>query len=224
MHYLIDGHNLIARLEDIHLDDPNDEAKLVLRLRSWTAANKKRRVTVIFDGGLPGGKSTRLSTSRVTVIFASSGQTADDLLIRRIKQLKNPAEFTLISSDREVIATARKCRLPAMLSEEFAGQLPSTKRPKTPPAEVAVVGEKSVADGREAPQLSEDEINEWLDLFGPVPERKVAPPVLPPPPKTPNDKPAARPAKQDIGRVDRERALSADEVEEWLRLFGRQSE
>lgn len=218
MHYLIDGHNLIAKLEDLALDDPDDEAKLVLRLRSWTAANRKRRVTVIFDGGLPGGQSTRLSTSRVTVVFASAGQTADDLLIRRINQIKNPAEFTLVSSDAEVLAAARKRRMPLLLAEQFATQLPPERpRPAATPVETA--DEQQIAERRETPQLSDDEVNEWLELFGPVPERKVPPPPPPPPPEPAEKEPSPPTKKRDIGRVDRERPLSAEEVEEWLRLF-----
>lgn len=223
MHYLIDGHNLIARLEDLALDDPDDEAKLVLRLRSWTAASRKRRVTVIFDGGLPGGKSTHLSTSRVTVVFASAGQTADDLLIRRINQTRNPAEFTLVSSDGEVLAVARKRRMPVLLAEQFATQLPP-ERPHPPATQVETVDEQRIAAHRDTPQLSDEEVNEWLELFGPVPER-IAPPPPPPPPETTNnepDKPTLPEKKRYIGRVDRERPLSADEVEEWLRLFGQQ--
>ena len=96
MHYLIDGHNLIAKMPDISLDDPDDEVKLVLRLRQWTAGRRKRRVTVIFDGGLPGGAERHLSSRPVKVIFASAGQSADALLINRIQDAKNPAEFTLI--------------------------------------------------------------------------------------------------------------------------------
>jgi hypothetical protein len=220
MHYLIDGHNLIARLEDLALDDPNDEAKLVLRLRSWTAASKKRRVTVIFDGGLPGGKSRRLSTSRVTVVFATSGQTADDLLIRRINQLQNPAEFTLVSSDREIMTAARKRRMPVILSETFAGQLPTLRPPSAPP-KVNTAGENALNDSRETPALSEDEINEWLELFGPIHERKAKPPLSSTPTENIANKPPSdsRAAKPDIGRIDRERRLSAEELDEWLRLF-----
>jgi hypothetical protein len=219
MHYLIDGHNLIARLEDLTLDDPNDEAKLILRLRSWTAANKKRRVTVVFDGGLPGGKSTRLSTSRVTVVFATSGQTADDLLIRRINQIKNPAEYTLVSSDHQVLAAARRRRMPVILSEAFAAQLPA-ERPR--PATTQVAAETQIANEREHPQLSEDEVNEWLELFGPVPERKAPspPPLIPKEIETKDSEPLSPPAKRSIGRVDRERSLSAEEVDEWLGIFG----
>ncbi len=219
MHYLIDGHNLIAKLDDLTLDDPDDEAKLVLRLRSWTAASRKRRVTVIFDGGLPGGKSTRLSTSRVTVVFASAGQTADDLLIRRINQVKNPAEFTLVSSDAEVLAVARKRRMPLLLAEQFATQLPP-ERPRPAAAPVETTDEQRIAERRETPQLSDEEVNEWLELFGPVPERKAPPPPPPPPPEPAEKEPSPPAKKRDIGRVDRERTLSAEEVEEWLRLFG----
>ena len=37
MPILIDGHNLIAKLPDLRLDDPDDEAKLVARLRAYYA-------------------------------------------------------------------------------------------------------------------------------------------------------------------------------------------
>ena len=60
MAYLIDGHNLIGQLPDLSLNDPNDEAKLVQKLIGF-AARQQKRVVVVFDSGLPGGKS-RLST------------------------------------------------------------------------------------------------------------------------------------------------------------------
>ena len=60
MPFLIDGHNVIAALPDIDLEDPHDEAKLVLKLRAWTG-QARRKAIVIFDGGIPGGYSTTLS-------------------------------------------------------------------------------------------------------------------------------------------------------------------
>ena len=48
MYYLIDGHNLIAHYPDIELEDPNDEVKLVLVLRSWAAAGRKREAMDVF--------------------------------------------------------------------------------------------------------------------------------------------------------------------------------
>ena len=57
MPLLIDGHNLIGRgqLPGLRLDDPDDEAKLVTRLRAYCARARKR-ATVVFDRGLPGGR------------------------------------------------------------------------------------------------------------------------------------------------------------------------
>ncbi len=47
MPLLIDGHNLIGRLPDLRLDDPDDEAKLVARLRTYCARTRKR-ITAVF--------------------------------------------------------------------------------------------------------------------------------------------------------------------------------
>lgn len=59
---LIDGHNLIGSgaLADISLDDEDDEAKLVARLRVWRS-KAKDQMTVVFDHGITGGKSIALS-------------------------------------------------------------------------------------------------------------------------------------------------------------------
>ncbi|HEY1409924.1 MAG TPA: hypothetical protein VF434_13360, partial [Promineifilum sp.] len=77
MNYLIDGHNLIARTPDLSLADPDDEAKLVALLRRWAMADRRRKVTVIFDGGLPAGESRNLSGSGVKAIFAPNNADAD---------------------------------------------------------------------------------------------------------------------------------------------------
>ena len=154
MHYLIDGHNLIAALPDISLEDPEDEAELVLLLRSWTAAGAKRRATIIFDGGLPGGQSRGLSSSVVQVIFASSGKPADNLLISRIHQVRNPAEHTLVSSDRAVTAVAKARRMPHISSQEFAQRLLQAPQMDNEPSE------------NEKPELGEEDIADWLKLFG----------------------------------------------------------
>ena len=160
MHYFIDGHNLIGCMPDIGLDDPNDEVELVLRLRSWSARTRGRRVTVFFDRGLPGGKDKGLSTSKVQVVFASSGQSADSLLIKRIKNVKNPREYTLVTGDNHILRVAGERRMPVLKAQDFVAKLASMK-------------EKSTGDESEEleseinPQLSDAEVDMWLDLFDP---------------------------------------------------------
>jgi predicted RNA-binding protein with PIN domain len=154
MHYLIDGHNLIAKLPDISLDDPEDEAKLVLRLRSWAAASRKRRITVVFDQGLPGGEARRLSTGSVKVLFASAGRTADSILVSRIQRVRDASAYTLVSSDRFVRAAATARQMPQLSAEDFAGKL-------------SHVGHDSdSAKIRRERELNDEEVAEWLQIFG----------------------------------------------------------
>jgi hypothetical protein len=152
MHYLIDGHNLIGQMATISLADPDDEARLVALLRRWTAAGPRRRVTVIFDGGLPGGRERTLSSTPVEVIFAPAGRPADDLLLARIRRIGNPAEHTLVSSDGSLVQAAAARRMAQVESAAFAATLEA-------PAALPPAGAREVTP-------SADELAEWLALFG----------------------------------------------------------
>lgn len=155
MQYLIDGHNLIARLPDIDLDDPDDEAKLVIKLRGFVARERKK-CTVIFDGGLPGGHST-MSSKSVKVIFASASHTnADNVIRQRIRKLSDVYNWTVISSDNEVLDFARLHKVNTKTSAEFAGDL--LRKPRIQDSR----GESTHV------QVSKDEVNEWLDIFGDI--------------------------------------------------------
>ena len=106
MNYLIDGHNLIARTPGLSLSDPDDEAKLVRLLRRWTAADLRRKVTVIFDAGLPAGEAKHLSGGGVKAVFAPNNSSADAVIIRRIEAIGNPPEYVIVTSDNAVAAAS----------------------------------------------------------------------------------------------------------------------
>ena len=149
MPLLIDGHNLIGRLPDIRLDDPDDEAKLVARLRTYSARTGKR-MTVVFDRGLPGGHSRQLSGGGVKVVFAAAGRSADGILRERMRRARDPRGLTVVTSDREVQAAAEARGVRVVGSDEFAAQLSA---PQTAPAEEDV-------------RISAEEVEEWLKVFG----------------------------------------------------------
>jgi predicted RNA-binding protein with PIN domain len=155
MPYLIDGHNLIARLPDIDLEDPNDEAKLVDKLKGFVARDRKK-CTVVFDGGLPGGVST-MSTGSVKVIFAASQHTnADNVIKERIRKIPDARNWTIVSSDNEVLDFARQHKMKAQTSAEFAQTLQRKPRIKDSRGEALHV------------QVPKDEVDEWLNIFGDV--------------------------------------------------------
>ncbi len=151
MPYLIDGHNLIAYLDDISLDDPDDEAKLVQKLIGFVARTKSRCI-VIFDAGLPGGWS-RMSKHSVQVIFARHDSSADRILYNRIRTEKNPKMWTVVSSDNAVLSEARKYRMQTIRAADFAHQL------KHPTPIKPDIGESPDV------KLTEKEIDEWARLF-----------------------------------------------------------
>lgn len=153
MPYLIDGHNLIAKLPDIDLSDPDDEAKLVNKLKGFVA-RRRTTCTVIFDGGLPGGAST-LSTRSVKVIFAAAHHAdADALIKRRIHKTRDARNWTLVTSDRKILAEARSQRMRQMSAADFARELARGARTR------------SHGEEAEPPPQTDEEIDEWLDIFG----------------------------------------------------------
>lgn len=127
MPFLIDGHNLIACLPDISLDDPDDEAKLVLKLRSFVAGGGKS-CSVVFDGGIPGGKSA-MSNKAVKVAFAAAEHSNADAIIKsRIRRSGDRKYWTVVTSDLELLNFARRHGMKRMTSAEFARRLQSPER------------------------------------------------------------------------------------------------
>src|SRR5690606_9334211 len=146
-----DGHNLIGQLPDISLDDPNDEALLVQKLAGFVARTNKRCV-VIFDHGLPGGKS-RMSTRAVQVVFASQRSSADRVMMERIKKIKDPRNWVAVSSDNDVLEAAKLLKMQTLRSTEFAELLEAP-----PPPEIDEGAQADV-------NLSAEEVDEWLNFF-----------------------------------------------------------
>jgi predicted RNA-binding protein with PIN domain len=151
MTILIDGHNLIAHMPGISLQDPNDESRLVLRLRAYNARTR-RKITVVFDHGLPGGWSRELSTGPVEVVFAGSHTNADRVMIERIRVTKKTPRLLVVSSDRQVRQAAEERGARVISATEFAARLLSPPVPR----------QGGAADDV---RLSPAEVEEWMRLF-----------------------------------------------------------
>ena len=153
MPYLIDGHNLIACLPDISLEDPNDEARLVNRLRSFVAGGGGK-CAVVFDGGLPGGRSA-MSNKAVQVTFAAAERSnADAIIKRRIRRSRDAKFWTVVTSDNELLDVAKRYGLKRLSSAEFARRLgPSARVEETRGEEIH-------------PRISAEEIDELYEAFG----------------------------------------------------------
>lgn len=209
MNYLIDGHNLIGKMPDIHLHDEDDETRLTMRLLNWAAVSKNHRVILVFDRGLPGPQWLRLASDYLRVIFVPEGRSADQWLITFMRQqVRNPQAYTLVSSDRALGREAQTRRIKVIPSEAFADQVAR----EWAEAQAQVV-EEPAAPAAE-PQPTPAEVEAWLELFGG--ERHI--PIRPYQPSPPPAAPAANPTPTPTD--DAAPLLTPAEVAEWLALFG----
>lgn len=151
MPYLIDGHNVVGQTPGLSLEDPDDEAKLVALVRRF-CARERRRATLVFDRGLPGGRSP-MSNDDVTVLFASDRHnSADDLLLNRIHAERNPRGLVVVTSDQKIAGAARRRRMTVMPAAEF-GRL------------LVKAGRSARAASEKVKGLDREQVAEWEDLF-----------------------------------------------------------
>ena len=223
MIYLIDGHNLIGKMPDIKLSDPDDEERMVTRLQNWARLDRKRKIEVVFDAGSHGGFGDLLSGLNVNVRFSRMGQTADAVLIRQIKGIRNPQEYTLISSDREIISVAKKRRLGYILSEEFVMILAEDRAAMRAQADEDSKKPPDVSLAEDV-EVSDEEVDEWLDTFAkapkrerpPIPQIQVKPKKEEPPLPTAKKRPPASTEDLKAG----EASLTREELSDWMAMFG----
>jgi len=156
MQYLIDGHNLIGKIPDLSLKDPDDEHKLICRLHVF-AQRIRKPVAVVFDPGSNYVPPHRQSYSDVKASYARRGQTADQLIIDRVRKARNPREVMVVTSDRELAGRVRALGARIISSEEFVGIMQ--------PADSSREADEVVAEERADIHLSPNEVDEWLDLF-----------------------------------------------------------
>ena len=156
MHWLIDGHNLIGQMPNLRLSDPNDEAQLLEYLRRFRARTG-HRLTVIFDAGQTYQPAEKKKQGGLTIQFAPHGQTADRIIMRRLRKVKNPQAVGVVSSDRAVQQAAQQARVRAVSAQEFGQQLLQLS---------AGIKSRENEDKQADIHLSADEVDEWLAIFG----------------------------------------------------------
>ena len=149
MPYLIDGHNLIPKL-GLRLDSVDDEMQLLGILQEF--ARLSRKETEVYFDGAPAGQAHTKRYGTVTAHFVRQGTTADAAIKKHIKRLGRAARnWTVVTSDRDIQATAREAHASVASSDEFAAQLQQARRAANRPA-----GE---------PAMTAEELAEWLKIF-----------------------------------------------------------
>ncbi len=155
MHCLIDGHNLIGQMPGLHLADPDDEDKLLEYLRRYRARTG-HKLWVAFDSGPGHPLGSHRKRGGITVQFARQGQTADRLLLKRIRRVKNPQGAMVVSSDRAIQQAAERAGRRVVPAGEFGQRLLDLATGPGPATE---------EDSQAHVHLSEEEVEAWLEFF-----------------------------------------------------------
>ena len=150
MPLLIDGHNLIGQCPRLSLDDPDDEERLVRLLVSY-AARTGKKITVVFDPGVPTSLPRSRRLGGVEAVFAPQGSTADAAIVRRLQRARHPADWLVVTSDQALSVKVARLGARTRSAQEFA-------------SEACAPGAADSDEKQSAP--SAGEVEAWLELFG----------------------------------------------------------
>lgn len=161
---IIDGYNLLNSRSfsaPAHLDLEGQRNHLVRLLASY-AGIARVSVTLVFDNSQKMASSST-QEKNVKVVFSRPGQEADDVIKAMVRRVRNPAQLTVVSSDRAIRFSAKDHGVSALTSEEFctvmnagnasaSGNDSPAVRPSSPAAKYDT-------------DISESEVQFWKDLF-----------------------------------------------------------
>jgi predicted RNA-binding protein with PIN domain len=125
LHIIIDGYNLIRNSPSLKELDRRDiqlgREALVDRLASYRKI-KPHRITVVFDGiSAPAFSSGKETVKGIQIVFSRQGQTADSVIKKMARKEREKA--VVVSSDREIIASATSSRSATLSVEAFEDRL-----------------------------------------------------------------------------------------------------
>lgn len=148
MPFLIDGHNLIPHIKGISLQDTDDESELLIILAEYFKRIRKKAL-VFFDRGFSTGNS-EVPSAFVKSHFVKPPLNADKALIQFLTAKKKAAKnYTVVTSDREIIARAQRLGAHTISSSNFAGIV----------AEISNKKEEAKTD-------PDNDIDFWMKKFG----------------------------------------------------------
>jgi uncharacterized protein len=120
-HLIIDGYNLLGRTGSLSGHIESERERLLQALAAYRH-RKHHAVTVVFDGWQQGqAMEGREHRTGVQVIYSKRGERADQVIQRLAREYG--AECAVVSSDQEVVRSARVSGAFVLGAQEFAMKL-----------------------------------------------------------------------------------------------------
>lgn len=166
---LIDGYNLmhyagLARSTYGPGDLERCRNRLLKRLQRGLELAERQRAIVVFDAQYaPFPERTELLERGMRIIFSPSGQEADDVIEELIASHSAPRQLVVISSDHRLQRAARARKAAFVDSDQFLDELA-----RRDARESSAAADEKPAASRRTVDLSEQELEEWLNVFDDV--------------------------------------------------------
>lgn len=203
MRYLIDGYNFLFRLlhsgEDVRKIRDQFISELIRKVNA-----AEMEACLVFDSKYQAGELTVKKEGFLDILYTNEGESADEWLLKELKQVGNPRLVTVVTSDRRL---AMHCRMRGSFTIEVdAFKSLLTKRvkkkvkknleplnplPPSPKKKLKVVR-----------TLDDFYLEAFQKNVPPEPEVKMKPPK-----------------EKQIPKTKREKRTSESEMDRWMRLF-----
>ncbi|MEO0586723.1 MAG: NYN domain-containing protein [Planctomycetota bacterium] len=131
-----------------------DEAGLCVALKR--SAFRRHHAVVVCDGRVKPLGPESSPVDGVEIVYSGSSRSADDVIIDRIDASSTPRRLTVVSTDRQIRAAARRRRCRSLTSDAFIAAVAESLDRTPPPPRNAKPGGP----------LSDDQVRRWLDHFG----------------------------------------------------------
>jgi len=154
---IVDGYNVIFRTPELRglVEQSLEHAReiLIRKIKRYLMA-KHVSVIVIFDGTQPPvGVENPPRSNRLSIRFSRNPFKADPLIKDTIRRHPRPKAITLVTDDSDIVRYAKAHQAKVMKSADFFQLLEKRWRQDS----------HAKADD---PQLTDEELAEWLKLFG----------------------------------------------------------
>jgi predicted RNA-binding protein with PIN domain len=157
MPFLIDGYNLLRAVEKIPQETEAITDVQLCRIICAYLRQVDESGQIVFDGVGPPDKTPFENFAKLEVIFSGRSQDADGVIECKILASTAPKRLTVVSSDRQLRAAARKRKAVSLKVEQFWRQvLQALSRQK----------KDSVEPRGKREGISDAETEQWLKTFG----------------------------------------------------------
>jgi predicted RNA-binding protein with PIN domain len=118
MHYYIDGYNLMFRVLKAG-DNLQTQRELIISDLKNKIHFLNIDATLVFDSHSHLNEVMRAHYDRLEIIFTSPGETADEFILKELKENPLPAHHTVVTSDKNLAWLSRRRQAKTETVDEF---------------------------------------------------------------------------------------------------------